>query len=148
MIIKNGQKYKPAYRMLRTIRRTFFFEKLPPKFRCILYSKLIQKYPVFDLKFLPVLKMAIYSMPQETYLHLATMNSTGGRSAQMRRIRVAGFQKLANTVSLPPRHPKPRTLSSLCCVIVVYGASELELKLICVIGRDPQISRPAKSQKI
>jgi hypothetical protein len=29
------------YRILRTIRRTFFFEKLPPKFRCVLYSKLI-----------------------------------------------------------------------------------------------------------
>ena len=29
------------YRILRTIRHTFFFEKLPPKFRCVLYSKLI-----------------------------------------------------------------------------------------------------------
>jgi hypothetical protein len=29
------------YRILWTIRRTFFFEKLPPKFRCVLYSKLI-----------------------------------------------------------------------------------------------------------
>ena len=25
-------------------------------------------------------------------------------------------------------------MSSLCCVIAVYGASELELKVICVIG--------------
>ena len=45
-----------------------------------------------------------------------------------------GILKLANTVSLPPRHPKPRILSDLCCVIAVYGASELELKVICVIG--------------
>ena len=25
-------------------------------------------------------------------------------------------------------------MSSLCCVIAVYGASELELKVVCVIG--------------
>ena len=74
-------------------------------------------------------------MPQETYIHLATLDSTGGSSAQMRRIWVVGIHKLANTVSLPPRQPKPRTLSSLCCVISVYGASELELKVICVIGK-------------
>ena len=89
---------------------------------------------MFGLKFPPVMKMAIYSMPQETYLHLATLDSTGGSSAQMQRIWAAGIQKLTNTVSLPPRHPKPRTKSSLCCIIVVYGASELELKVICVIG--------------
>ena len=29
------------YHIIRTIRRTFFFEKLPPKFRCVLYLKLI-----------------------------------------------------------------------------------------------------------
>ena len=74
-------------------------------------------------------------MLQETYLHLATLASTGGSSAQMRRIWVAGIHKLANTVSLPPRHPKPWTLSSLCCIIAVYGARELELKVICVIGK-------------
>ena len=56
-------------------------------------------------------------------------------SAQMRRIWVAGIHKLANTVSLPPRHPKPRTLPSLCCVIAVCGASEFALKVICVIGK-------------
>ena len=39
-----------------------------------------------------------------------------------------------NTVSLPSRHPKPRTLSSLWCIIAVYGTSELELKVICVMG--------------
>jgi hypothetical protein len=33
---------KSKYRILRTIRRTFFFKKLSPKFRCVLYSKLIQ----------------------------------------------------------------------------------------------------------
>ena len=52
----------------------------------------------------------------------------------MRRIWVAGIHKLANTVSLPPRHHKPRTLCSLWCVIAVYGASELQLKVICVVG--------------
>ena len=123
------------YHILRTIRRIFFFEKLPPKFWCVLYLKLVLKCPVFDLKFLPVLKMVIYSMPWETYLHLATLDSTGGSSAQMWRIWVAGIHKLANTVSVPPRHPKPRTLSSLCCIVAVYGASELELKVICVIGK-------------
>ena len=93
---------------------------------------------MFDLKFLPVLKMAIYSMLRETYLYLATLYSFGGSSAQMRRIWVAGIHKLVNTVSLP--HPAitnpepPRTMLSLCCVIAVYGASELELKVICVIG--------------
>ena len=90
---------------------------------------------MFDLKFTPVLKMAIYSMLRETYLHLATLDSTGISSAQMQRIWVAGIHKLANTVSLPPCHPKPITLSSLSCVIAVYGASELELKVICVIGK-------------
>jgi hypothetical protein len=38
---------------------------------------------VFDLKFPPVLKMAIYSTPQETYLYLATLDSTGSSSAPM-----------------------------------------------------------------
>ena len=85
---------------------------------------------MFDLKFPPVLKMAIYSMLRETYLYLATWDSTGGSSAQMWWIWVAGIHKLANTVSLLPHHPKPRTLSNLCCIIAVYGASELELKVI------------------
>ena len=89
---------------------------------------------MFDLKFPPVLKMAIYSMPREPI----SLDSSGGSNAQMRRIWVAGIHKLANTVSLPPRHRKPRALSSLYCVIAVYGASELELKVICVIGK----SRP------
>ena len=36
---------------------------------------------------------------------------------------------------LPPAPPiKPRRLSSLWCVIAVCGASELQLKVICVIG--------------
>ena len=73
-------------------------------------------------------------MPQETYLYLARLDSTGSNSALMRQIWVAGIHKLANTVSLPPRHQKPRTLSSLWCVIAVYGTNELELKVICVIG--------------
>ena len=79
-------------------------------------------------------------MPRETYLYLATLDSTGGSSAQMQRIRVAGIHKLANIVSHPHRHYKPRTMSSLCCVIAVYGVdlrcynSELELRVICVIG--------------
>ena len=89
---------------------------------------------MFDLKFLPVLKMAIYSMLWKTYLYLATLDSSDATSAQMRRIWVVGIHKLANTVSLLPCLPKPRTLSSLCCVIAVYGASELELKVICVIS--------------
>ena len=45
-----------------------------------------------------------------------------------------GDSQLVNTVSLPPCHHKPRTLSSLSCVIAVYNVSELELKVICVIG--------------
>ena len=89
---------------------------------------------MFDLKFPPVLKMAIYLMLRQTYLYLATLDSFGGSSAQMRRIWVAGIHTLANTVSLPPCHKKPRTLCSLWCVIAVYSTSELELKVICVIG--------------
>ena len=95
-------------------------------------------------KFPPVLKMAKYSMPRETYLYLATLDSSDSNSAQMRRIWVAGIHKLADTVSVPPRHPKPRTLCSLWCIIAVYNSlstylgslwsSELELKVICVIG--------------
>ena len=87
-------------------------------------------------KFPPVLIMAIYSMPRENSLYLATLDSTGGSSssAPMRRIWVVRIHKLANTVSLPPRHHKPRILSGLWCVIAVYGASELELKVICVIS--------------
>ena len=57
-----------TYCILQTIRRTFFLKKLPSKFRCVLYSKLILKCPVFDLKFLSDLKMAICSMSRETYL--------------------------------------------------------------------------------
>ena len=44
-----------------------------------------------------------------------------------------GFTSLL--ILSPSCHPKPRTLSSLCCVTAVYGASELELKVICVIGK-------------
>ena len=41
-IITNGKgDSSSTYHILRTIRHTFFFEKLSPKFRCILYSKLI-----------------------------------------------------------------------------------------------------------
>jgi hypothetical protein len=38
---------------------------------------------MFDLKFPSVLKMAIYSMLRETYLYLATLDSTGSSSATM-----------------------------------------------------------------
>jgi hypothetical protein len=31
-------EFERGYRILRTIRRTFFFKKLPPKSRCVLYS--------------------------------------------------------------------------------------------------------------
>ena len=43
-------------------------------------------------------------------------------------------QACYNISSLLPCHYKPATMLNLCCVIVVYGASELELKVICVIG--------------
>ena len=93
---------------------------------------------MFDLKFPPVLKGAIYSMPWETYLHLATLDSTDGNSAQMRRIWVVGIHKLANTVSLPPCQYKPEHCwtydATLQSTAMVYGASEFELKVICVIG--------------
>ena len=85
---------------------------------------------MFDLKLPPVLKMAIYSMLWETYLYLATLASTGNSSA----LWVVGIHKLSNTVSFLPRHHKPRTLSSLWCIIAIYVASELELKVIYVIG--------------
>ena len=118
----------------------YFLRKIASKIQVRLILEINIKMSSVWFKIPPVLKMAIYSMPWETYLYLATLDSTGGSIAQMRWIWVAGIHKLANTVSLPPRHPKPRTLSSLCCVIAVYGASELELKVICVIGRDPEIS--------
>ena len=89
---------------------------------------------MFDLKFSPVLKMVIFSMPQDIYLYLATLDSSGGSNAQMRWIWVAGIHKIANTVSLPLRHHKPTTMWNLWCIIAVYGASELELKVICVIA--------------
>ena len=89
---------------------------------------------MFDLKFPPVLKMAIYSMLWETYLYLATLDSTDSSSTPVRQIRVSEIHKLANTVSLPLHHHKPRTLSSLWCLISVYSGSEIELKVICVIG--------------
>ena len=112
----------------------FFLQKIDSKIQVHLILEINIKVPVFDLKFPPVLKIAIYSMPWETYLYLATMDSTGSSSVEMQRIWVVGIHKLAYTVSLPPCHRKPRTLSSLCCVIAVYGASELELKVICIIG--------------
>ena len=99
----------------------FFLRKIASKIQVRLILEINIKCPVFDLKFPPVLKMAIYSMPQETYLYLATLDSIGSSSAPMRRIWVAGIHKLTYTVSLPPRHQKPRTMSSLCCVIAVYG---------------------------
>ena len=73
-------------------------------------------------------------MSRETDLYLATLDSTGGSSAQMRRIWVAGILKLANTVSLSCPAITTQTMSSLCYVIAVYGASELELEVIYVIG--------------
>ena len=90
---------------------------------------------MFDLKFPPVLKMATYSMPQETYLHLATLDSTDGSSAQMRRIWVAGIHQLANTSPSCPAILNPEHCRAYVCVIANYGASELELKVICVIGK-------------
>ena len=88
---------------------------------------------MFDLKFPRSLKNG-HIFDAAGNLYLATLNSTGGNSAQTRRIWVAGIHKLANAVSLSPCNHKPRTLSSLWCVIAVYGASEHELKVICVIG--------------
>ena len=62
------------YRILRTIRCTFFFEKLPTKFRCILYSKLINiKMSSVWFKIPASLKKAIYLMLQETYLYLGNI---------------------------------------------------------------------------
>ena len=73
-----------------------------------IWASTAKKCPVSDLKFPPDLKMAIYLILRETYLYLAIWDSTGGSSAQMRRIWVAGI----HTVSLPPCHLKPRTLWS------------------------------------
>ena len=64
----------------------FFLRKIASKIQAHLKLKINIKCPVFNLKFPPVLKMAIYSMLWETYLYLATLDSSGGSSAQMRRI--------------------------------------------------------------
>ena len=80
----DGLEYIPYFTGYKT---HFFLRKIASK--------------MFDLKFPPVLKMAI-SMPRETYLHLATLDSTGGSSAQMRRIWVAGFTSL---LTLSPSCP-------------------------------------------
>jgi hypothetical protein len=61
----------------------FFLQKIASKIQVRLILEINKKCPVFDLKFPPVLKMAIYSMPRETYLYLATMDSTGSSSAPM-----------------------------------------------------------------
>ena len=65
-------------------------------------------------------------MPRKAYLYLAAVHRCDEYELQ-------GFTS-SLTHSLPPRHHKPRTMSSLCCVIAVYGTSELELKVICVTG--------------
>ena len=114
----------------------FFLRNIASKIQVHIILEINIKCPVFDLKFPPVLKMAIYSMPRETYLYLATLDSIGSSRAPipwskylppwpMQRTWVAGIHKLANTVSLPPCHHKPRTLCSLWCVIAVHGVREL-----------------------
>ena len=95
--INNNEFYKillVPYIILWTIRHTFFFEKIA--------SKINIKSPVSDLKFPPVLKMATYSMPWETYLYLATLDSSGSSSALMLRTWVWGFTSL---LTMSPSHP-------------------------------------------
>ena len=96
---------------------------------------------MFDLKFPPVLKNGHIFLCRrkpisiwQHWIQLATAVHRCHNLWPVRRIWVSGIHKLANTVSLLPRQYKPRTLLSLCCIIAVYGASELELKVICVIG--------------
>ena len=89
---------------------------------------------MFDLRFPPVLKMAIYLMLQETYLYLATLDSTGGSSALMRRTWVWGFASLLTQSPSRPAITNPEHLSNLWCIIAVYSDDELELKVIRVIG--------------
>ena len=119
------------YHVLRTMTH-FFLRKIASKIQVRLILKINIKCPVFGLKFPPVLKMAIYSVPWETCLHLATLDSTGSRSAQMRRIWAVGIHKLAKSPSCSAI-PNPEQCRAYV-VISVYGASELELKVICVIG--------------
>ena len=106
----------------------FFLWKIASKIQVRLILEINIKMSSVWFKIPTSLKMAISSMTRETYLYLPTMDSTGGSNAQMRRIWVAGIHKLANTVSLLPRHHKPGTTSSLCCVIAVYGVAELILQ--------------------
>ena len=50
-------------------------------------------------------------------------------------IDAAGNLSLSGNIGFSSsRHHKPRTLLNLWCIIALYGASELELKVICVIG--------------
>ena len=81
----------------------FFLRKITSKIHVRLILEINIKMSSAWFKIPDSLKMAIYSMLWETYLYLATLDSTGGSSAQMWRIWVAGIHKLANTVSLPPR---------------------------------------------
>ena len=78
---KFANQFNPPIQIIRyyftDCQTVFSLKNLSPKFRCILCSKPILKCTVFDLNFLPVLKMAIYLMLWETYLYLATLDLTG-----------------------------------------------------------------------
>ena len=79
-----------------------FLRKIASQSQERLIPEINIKCPVYDLKFPPVLKMAIYPMPRQSYLYLATLDSSGSSSAPMRRTWVWGFTSL---LTLSPSHP-------------------------------------------
>ena len=89
---------------------------------------------MFDLKFPPILKMTIYSMPQEPisiwqhWIHLAAAVH------RCNEHEFRGFTSLLTMCLSRPAITNPEQCRVYVASLQVYGASELELKVICVIG--------------
>ena len=114
--------------------KTFFFEKLPPKFRHVLILEINIKMSSVWFKIPASLKNGHIFDAMGNLSLSGNIGFNWQQQCTDATKWVAGIYKFANTVSLPPHHHKPRILSSLWCIIAVYCASELELKVICVIG--------------
>ena len=117
------------YRILRTIRRTFFLWKIAFKIQVRLILKVNIKMSSVWFKIPTSLKNGHIFDATGTYLYLATLDSSGGSSAQMRRIWVAEIHKLANTVSLLPRHHKPEQCRAFLCHCSLQCRSTMPVNL-------------------
>ena len=111
----------------------FFLRKIASKIQVHLILKINIKCPLFDLKFPPVLKwpyIRCRGKPISIWQHWIQLEAAVHRCDEYELQRFTSLLTLSPSC---PAIPNPEHLSSLWCIIAVYGASELELKMICVI---------------